>query len=203
MSVSNARTSKQAQRKAAWRCSRIPMRPRYRPSGRDRVAARTRTCASRKTASSWCAAASAATARRSISAKPRYRARRCGFRPAKSVLATRSAATGEKARMIALCDAMVQSDQFADARRDKGDRAAARGDIGEAEPQGARKPRRRGSISTPWCAERADDDGCRTARRICRQGACRRNRPSAPSWTRWRVPAACSASRPSPARRRR
>ena len=41
---------------------------------------------------------------------------------------------GEKARMIALCDAMVQSDEFAGSRRDKGGRAAARGDISEAAP---------------------------------------------------------------------
>ena len=86
----------------------------------------------------------------------------------------------QKAQMIALCDAMVQSDQFAGAVEDKGGRAAARGDGRDAKPQGARRPRRRGSISTRWCGARAEhDDGCRTARRICRQGACQRNRPSA------------------------
>ena len=43
---------------------------------------------------------------------------------------------GEKARMIALCDAMVQSDEFAGARRSPGHRAVARGDVRKAEPQG-------------------------------------------------------------------
>ena len=42
----------------------------------------------------------------------------------------------QKARLIALCDALVQSDEFADAVEDEGARAAARGDDRRAEPQG-------------------------------------------------------------------
>ena len=42
----------------------------------------------------------------------------------------------EKARMIALCDALVQSDEFAGARRGKGAGAVARGDASPAKPQG-------------------------------------------------------------------
>ena len=42
----------------------------------------------------------------------------------------------QKAQLIALCDAMVQSDQFAGRGRSKGDRAAACGDDRKAKPQG-------------------------------------------------------------------
>ena len=42
----------------------------------------------------------------------------------------------EKARMIALCDALVQSDEFAGLRRDKGARAAAQCDACPADQKG-------------------------------------------------------------------
>ena len=131
-------------------------RPRLPVVSRRSRCRRTKTCASPKTASSWCAAASAATARRSISARRRCRAPRCGFRPARSASATRSAATGEKAQLIALCDAMVQSDRIRRRGRSQGGRAAACGDDRRSETASPRKPRRRGSISTRWCGVRAD-----------------------------------------------
>ena len=78
---------------------------------------------------------------------------------------------GEKAQLIALCDALVQSGEFAARGRSRGGRAAACGDDRKAQAARPRRPRRRGSISTRWCGVRAEhDDGCRIARRICRQG---------------------------------
>ena len=63
---------------------------------------------------------------------------------------------GAKARMIALCDAMVQSEQFADAVEARGYRAVARRLWSRSGTGRLRKPPRRGSISTPWCAGRAE-----------------------------------------------
>ena len=61
----------------------------------------------------------------------------------------------EKARLIALCDALVQSDRFATRSRARCI-APLRAATLEAQRARPRKPRRRGSISTRWCAVRAE-----------------------------------------------
>jgi alpha-D-ribose 1-methylphosphonate 5-triphosphate synthase subunit PhnG len=61
----------------------------------------------------------------------------------------------QKARMIALCDALVQSDEFADAVRSEVI-APLRIQMISERSRRLRKPRRRGSISTRWCAVRAE-----------------------------------------------
>ena len=70
------------------------------------------SCGRPKSGSSCCAAASAATARRSMSAKRPSRARPCSSRRAKRDLATCLAATAEKPRLVALCDALWQTDAY-------------------------------------------------------------------------------------------
>jgi len=57
--------------------------------------------------------------------------------------------------MIALCDALVQSDEFADAVESKVI-APLRTQMISERSERLRKPRRRGSISTRWCAVRAE-----------------------------------------------
>ena len=124
--------------------------------GRDRRASRgrspcrrTRICASRRTASSWCAAGSAATARRSISAKPTVSRAAVRLASGEVGFGYTLGRDGEKARMIALCDALVQSAAISARSVERDVIAPLRGshDRG-AQPQGGGEPRRRGSIST-------------------------------------------------------
>ena len=77
----------------------------------------------------------------------------------------------DKARLIALCDALAQSEEYSAVLETQRARAFARGHARPAIGKGRRKPRRRGSISTRWCAEKVeDDDGRRTFNGLCRQG---------------------------------
>ena len=61
----------------------------------------------------------------------------------------------QKARMIALCDALMQSNEFADAVEAKV-LAPLRAAMVAERDRKARRPRRHGSISTRWCAGRAE-----------------------------------------------
>ena len=81
----------------------------------------------------------------------------------------------EKARLIALCDALMQRDDFAGAIEAKV-LAPLRAEHGRgASSARPRRPRRPGSTSTRWCGVRAEHDGdCRIVRRLRRQGDCRR-----------------------------
>ncbi len=86
----------------------------------------------------------------------------------------------QKARMIALCDALVQSDEFAGAMEAKVLAPLARGHHCRAGPEGAGDRGDAGRFLHDGArGGLSDDDSCRTARGIRRQGVCRRNRPSA------------------------
>ena len=62
----------------------------------------------------------------------------------------------QKAQMIALCDALVQSNEFSGAVEARRAGAAACARWSPNGTAGLRRPRRRGSISTRWCAVRAE-----------------------------------------------
>ncbi len=64
----------------------------------------------------------------------------------------------EKARLVALCDALWQIEAKRQAHRRPCARAACGSSSKSAAPWRGRKPRRRGSISSLWCAARTSDD---------------------------------------------
>ena len=62
----------------------------------------------------------------------------------------------QKARMIALCDGLAQSDEFSDKLEAKVIAPLREGMLSRGGAARPRRRRRRGSISTPWCAARAE-----------------------------------------------
>jgi len=107
-----------------------------------------------------------------------------------------------KAKLIALCDAMVQSDEFA---------AAVEAEV--VAPLRAALIEKRSRKSAEAAATRVDFYTLVRVRADMTSvtelpagfadKCCRRNRCSGPSWMPWRVPAAFSGSRQRPARRPR
>ena len=109
--------------------------------------------------------ASAATARRSISARRPSRAPPCGSRAARSASATCSAATarrrGSSRCATRCCSAADIAPRSSSACWRRSGHARRRARAARAE-----RPRRRASISSPWCAERMHDAHSRRPSRI-------------------------------------